>query len=749
MVHGNLENPIAAILIAAALATPVSAQETNAAADQATLGGIEEVIVTARKREESLQDTPLAVTALSEKALENGGIRSILDVANFTPGFTMPSEGERARDTYIIRGMNSNSIRETQQYVSVFIDGIYVNGSPTSADFQALERVEVIRGPQSALFGRATFAGAINFVTRAPTNDFEGRVFASGASDEEFEVAATISGPIVEDRLFYRLSARDYRYGGESEWINSVDGSQLGSQRSRNVSGQVRWTPVETFDATLRFGYANDDDESYPRGFIENLNCRFTFPNAQGVIQRRNYYCGEVPARPVETIGFNFDEANTDPGVQRDQYRTSLVMNLDAAGHTFTSVTAYNEEDAQQMFDFDLIGTKPLKTGTLLDLSQQGAFRLFNDFSQEFRVTSPGEERFRYLAGVSYYDGEWERRSSFPPPIYEYTRMRNYSVFGSASYDIGDALTVSLEARLQEDTVEDIGVNSRRIPAQLGPFEITTKSFLPRLLVDFKVNEDVMVYLNVAKGNNPGGGNATAVMPADAETFPEEKLLSYETGLKSMWLDNRLMLNAALYFIDWSNQRFQRTVSGTSTDGRLVSGVAFVVAGESEIYGLELESIFRPNEHWTIEGTLSLQEPKLKVFDSAFALALIGTSDMSGNDIEGAPRVQGSFSVSYDGTLSSTWDWFARSDLLVKGSVYESEMNLAETGQSERVNLRLGVSRGDLRLSLYGRNIFDNRRPLRASRSTNFGLPAPDNVGVIVTPVRGRQIGAELTYRFF
>ncbi len=739
---------LAAILFAAAVATPAAAQETADAVDATAVGGIEEVTVTARKREESLQEVPLSVTAFSEKSLESAGIRSILDVANFTPGFIMPSEGERARDTYIIRGMNSNSNRETQQNVSVFIDGIYVNGSPTSADFQALERVEVIRGPQSALFGRATFAGAINFVTRAPTNDFEGRVFASAASDEEHEIAATVSGPIVEDRLFYRLSARDYRYGGESEWINSVDGEQLGIQRSRNVSGQLRWVPVDNFDATLRFGYAQDDDESYPRGYIENLNCQFNFPNAAGVMQTRNYYCGEVPSRPVEVIGFNFDEANTDPGVQRDQYRTSLVMNLEAAGHTFTSVTAYNEEDAQQMFDFDLIGTKPLKTGAAPDLAQNGAFRTFSDFSQEFRVTSPGDRRFRYLAGVSYYDGEWERQASFQPLTYENTKMRNYSIFGSASYDFTDALTISLEARLQEDKVEDVGVNMRRNPAQLGPFETTFTSFLPRLLVDYKINDDVMVFFNAAKGNNPGGGNATAVMPVDAQTFPEEELWSYETGVKSTWLDRRLMLNASLFYIDWTNQRFQRNVIGTSTDGRIVSGVAFVVAGKSEIFGLELESRFRPDEYWTFEGTLSLQDPKLKKFDSSFALALTGNSDMSGNVIEGAPRMTGSLSVGYDRVLAGDWDWFTRTDLIVRGSVYESEMNLAETGQSERVNLRLGVSKGDLRLSLYARNLFDNVRPLRASRSTDFGRAAPDNVGVIVTPVRGRQIGAEMTYRF-
>lgn len=747
MVLSSFGNRLAAILFAAAVATPVAAQET-ADAVGADAFGIEEVTVTARKREESLQEVPLSVTAFSEKSIESAGIRSILDVANFTPGFIMPSEGERARDTYIIRGMNSNSNRETQQNVSVFIDGIYVNGSPTSADFQALERVEVIRGPQSALFGRATFAGAINFVTRTPTNDFEGRVFASAASDEEHEIAATISGPIVEDRLFYRLSARDYRYGGESEWVNSVDGGQLGIQRSRNASGQLRWVPADNFDATLRFSYANDDDESYPRGYIEDLNCQFNFPNATGVMQTRNYFCGTVPERPVEVIGFNFDEANTDPGVQRDQYRTSLVMNLEAAGHTFTSVTAYNEEDAQQMFDFDLIGTKPLKTGTAPDLAQNGAFRLFSDFSQELRVTSPGDRRFRYLAGVSYYDGEWERRASFEPLTYENTKMRNYSIFGSASYDFTDALTVSLEARLQEDKVEDIGVNMRRVPSQLGPFETTFTSFLPRLLVDYKINDDVMVFFNAAKGNNPGGGNATAVMPVDAQTFPEEKLWSYETGVKSMWLDRRLMLNASLFYIDWSNQRFQRNVIGTSIDGRIVSSVAFVVAGKSEIFGLELESSFRPDEYWTFEGTLSLQDPKLKEFDSSFALALTGSSDMSGNVIEGAPRVTGSLSVGYDRALAGDWDWFTRTDLIVRGSVYESEMNLAETGQSERVNLRLGVSKGDLRLSVYARNLFDDRRPLRASRSTDFGRPAPDNVGVIVTPVRGRQVGAELTYRF-
>lgn len=243
---------------------------------------IQEIVVTARKKEESLQDVPISVSAFGAEQLEQQGLFSDNDIANFTVNFnTLPQTG-RDFDRPVIRGMASAPSRG-EANAAYYIDGIYVSSSIGGATTSSVERVEILRGPQSAQFGRAAFAGAVNYVTRAPTNELSGRLKSRAGTNDDYEVSGWVSGPIVEDKLLFLLSGSWSDYGGE--WHNSLeenqafnqpalnflanppqqaDGSRLGAEETQDYLAKLVWTPWDGGEFNFKYGRYETDDSMWP-----------------------------------------------------------------------------------------------------------------------------------------------------------------------------------------------------------------------------------------------------------------------------------------------------------------------------------------------------------------------------------------------------------------------------------------------------------------------------------------------------
>ena len=217
---------------------------------------LEEVVVTARKREENLQEVPLSVTAFNASTLQDYRMFSPEDIAAFTPGFSFVNSFGRDSDRPVVRGM-SNILGSPN--ASFFIDGVFVPGTIASTELQMLERVEVIKGPQAALYGRATFSGAINYVTRRPTNELEGQVTVTVAEHSTTNTNAYVSGPIVEDSLYFYLGAGFNEYGGE--YNNTITGDKVGGEETTTFTGKLLWTPSDAFEASLKVTTQKDDDD--------------------------------------------------------------------------------------------------------------------------------------------------------------------------------------------------------------------------------------------------------------------------------------------------------------------------------------------------------------------------------------------------------------------------------------------------------------------------------------------------------
>ena len=543
------------------------------APNESTYTTLDTIKVTARKREETLRDVPLSITAFSSDRIEKLGLESLNDIAKVTPGFSFRSAFGREGDRPVIRGQSNI---QGEANAAFFIDGIFVNGNISGFGLDNLERVEIIRGPQAAQFGRRAFSGAINYITRRPTNEPNASVSATAATDSEREYSGNVSGAFVPDVLRFQFNARYYQFGGQYEnYTNGI--KDLGGQRTASAGGTLYLTATENWESTLRMNYSEDEDEAYAIGLLgdrENLrlngivvnnavdfvnnvqNCfkpTFTGANSTGFLggvrpiastRTRGQICGEVAIpRAFGANTARFRAAGFKPGIDRERTRYSWSNDFTTdSGWTFSSMTAYNEVKSLSVVDQDYTGSSIFP----FPFSANGAFETVDfgigkDYSQEFRLTTPVENALRGSVGYYYYREVGEpgfsadmttfRAATATTTAVLPTRNRtrpggsiiNNAMFGMIEYDWTDALTTTAELRVAEDKIDFAGTSTfsfrplgtpTTVPATIAARTFNkTGSFdniLPRLTVKYDLNDSMNVYALAAKGNKPGGFNGTA-----------------------------------------------------------------------------------------------------------------------------------------------------------------------------------------------------------------------------------------------
>jgi iron complex outermembrane recepter protein len=558
---------IVAALIPAFAPTLAFAQDD--AKSEAEMATLDKVVVTARKRSEELRDVPLSITAVSAAKIENLGLESINDIAKVSPGFSFRSAFGREGDRPVIRGQANI---QGEANAAFFIDGVFVNGSISGYGLDNLERVEVIRGPQAALFGRRTFAGAVNFITKRPTNEPQAKISLSAATNSDREFAANVSGALVPDLLMFQANTRYYQFGGQ--WKNAVtDINDLGGQRTASVGGTLYFTPNDWWESTLRMNYTSDQDEHYAigrigdpanlaaRGIVVNngtdyvnnvLTCdkpALTGTTTSGFLagispvssnRARGAICGDAPYPTVIGINTNrFQQAGFKPGLDRARSRFSWANDFTTeSGWTFSSISAYNKNESLSVVDQDYSSASVFT----FPFSANGAFETVDfgvskDYSQEFRLVSPADDSLRGIVGYYYYKEQQEPgytadmttfraatgTTAAVLPTRNPTRptggLNNTALFGMLEYDWNDALTTTAEMRLAQDRIDFSGTSSftGRLAGQTTNTTIVRNfnlranydSILPRFTVKYDLSDDMNVYFLAAKGNKPGGFNGS------------------------------------------------------------------------------------------------------------------------------------------------------------------------------------------------------------------------------------------------
>lgn len=767
------------ILLAASAQLPLTAPAQNAGDTQEAV--IQEVTVTARKRDESLSDVPLAVTAFSEADIERLGLNSLEDVSSFSPGLFYSEQGSqrggRSESVIRFRGMDTNDVTPTRALASVFIDGSYVAGGLSSISLDEVSRVEVIKGPQSAYFGRTTFGGAVNFITRPIADEFEIRSSLLAAEDSEYDVSASVEGPIAETVAF-RLGARYYSADGRYKSI--ADGGRLGAEETQSVSALLQITPTESLAFRLRGFYGEDDDGPATTFTLTNAyhNCGPLTPG--GV----TYICGELPVvrafgtnTRLEGVPYDIYVNNSRNsaalrygprldglGLKRETARVSLSADWDipSTDDVLSFSAGYNTIEQNRLMDLDY---------TPENIWLESSFQDIEDTSAELRYTNGGD-RLRWMVGLSHFTlkfttpngasiGYLYPNAMFPNGFFlDQTigtdDVETRAVFGSVSYDLSDTWNLSLEGRYQEDDIDE------GVVAGI-PLEETFTNFLPRAILQWQPTDDTNLYVTYAEGNKPGdfNNNLIALNPAQfaqaqaqtgAQLFVgEEELENYEIGLKQSLFERTLQLNLAAYFMDWRNQqtRTSAVVTDTTTPAGFRTIPVIVAAGRTDLWGLELETQWRATDALTLGATFNWAASEYKEFLCGFCERVIGTQDVSGNESPRFPEYSGSVAADYVRALSSERDWFVHADAVYTGEAWDEAFNLARTSAFWRVDLRGGIAEDNWRVELFVRNLFDDDNYLGAARFTDFtkGNFNLNDFTTNVSPADPRQVGVRIAIR--
>ncbi len=766
------------------IAVPATAQNTPAAATPlAAADATPEMIVTARKRSEKLQDVPISITAFDSAEIRSARIERLGDLAKLTPGLNFTPLFGAQNQLPIIRGAAQTF---GALNVGIFLDGIYLSGK-AAADLELndLARVEVVKGPQSALYGRNTFAGAINYVTQRPTEAVSGNIAGTIAEDGFYRLQGSVSGQLTTG-IRARVGGYYREFGGW--YTSSVDGGAVDFSKSYGGIATVELQPTEKLLVTVRGSYSNDDNGQPPSNVIRN-NSFEGVPSGAPASQRRNLlYIGRVPAIPQNGVTVNTRSVPGLPGGsygdREEIYRVSGDIEYDFGGVALTSITAYAKRNVEYTFDgdnticdralgcpnfgFPFAPAIPFGKSDFALSSLEGSFR---DISQELRLASTGDSKLQWLVGAFYYDNRTigVDRNITPPStlaITDYTAAaaayrfprnqtdtRSIAGFGSINYQLTDTLGLTAELRYERETVDYIQAPTRTgTVGSTAVFDLNASFdfWTPRVIVNYKANDDVLLFASYARGAKTGGFNTNTNINADQRAYFPEYSNNFEIGLKSDLLDRALRFNVSGYYTDWTDQQAACqnpiTAGGSSTQRTYVCNVA-----ASTIYGVEVDVVANISSWFTVTGNYTYTHARYTKFvDDSLAAALVLAGlppiNFDGNNLPYVPDHKVVISPRINLPLGTGMTAELRADLVMQSETFVRADNLQSFAPFETVDLRATLRRGGISLQAYVNNLFDVDTPVAGVRffdSTNFSVASP-----YVTGANRRQFGATLGYRF-
>lgn len=777
------------------------------AADEESSKGLEVIEVTAQKRVENVQEVPIAISAFSEEAIRTIGLTEVNDLGLFTAGLET-NNATATQTSFNIRGITTNDFGiGLDPAVAVYIDGVYIGRRGASnLNFNDVERVEVLKGPQGTLFGRNSAAGAIHIITKRAHEEFEGNVRVTLGNLGKVKFESIINAPIA-DNLFFKGTYINNRRDG---FVERVDGGDdLGNQKDWSATGQFVYLPSTDLEAIFRFDISKLDQDSRPSATLNP-----------------GYGSGD-PFGPV-TI-------DADPREMRDVFGLSLEVNYDLGDTVFTSITSYREFQRLNRMEDDGSDFDRAFFESTLDEDQK-------QWSQEFRFTGQYEQ-LKWTAGATYFyediaqttsinfmsqtlDGFALVRSGLNPalipnipagtgmagfyanlfpqligqlaqatglspeqvagqialnnygkPHHESTDNRSkttsYALYADATYEVTDKLDLTVGMRYTYDkkdfsiftayqNVIEVGFGIPDIPFGLAfatPQDIDQNDnwgkLTPRVVLDYQWNDQVMTYVSYSQGFKSGGFNTLG----EAPPVKEETVTNTELGLKSTWLDNQLRINASLYQYDYEN--LQQLEQDGPAGGIPTYNLRNV---DAEGKGFEIEVQWQAMDDLVIAANyshLDTEYTKWGFFpwEEDELAAGLAVENRVGEPISGMPSDSGYLAADYfydlaNGTLMFHVDATyvsERSQVVDTDSLpvlpYDPATVQGLTADNKidgytLLNARIRYQMDEWEVALFGTNLANEKYLLDVGGQANA-------VGAIIAmPAQPRQYGVEFLYRF-
>lgn len=776
----------------------------QASTDSSDEGDAPEIVVTARRVGESINEVPLAISAVTSEQLDRIGARSLDEVSRFTPGFNFErTNGSLAQP--VMRGQAQTRVTNPVQNVATFFNGIYLQRSyQVDSDLLELDRVEVIKGPQSALFGRNAFSGAISIVSRKPDfDDFRGKIEGTIGNHARREIRGSVSIPIGGIAAFSvagSVSDFDGTWRNENAAAAGLSGpalltsGRLNGFENRSVLAQLAVRPFDALQIDAFWSHRKISIETPPTYQMSStlairagntMNCvPFAAPRSTAANGANALFCGSLPVRPLIAAG----EARP-AGILIDRRSNGQEGKSDVAGVT----AAFNLTDSLSLtYQFGYTKADATNVATLSgDPINGSAFPFFRgqvlfdsrgngdieSFTHELRAEynkGPVRVLIGGLAGTvddfSFGGTAFLTPNSTTPVLDNITTAlsgfgatqrdeRNRAIFGLVSISPLEGLTVSAEARQAWERITQQGVSATG--ALIGArFREEFSIFTPRFTVDYKPSDNWLIYASAAKGAKVGGFNvptATNPLTAAQQIFLPESNWTYELGVKAQLLDRRLSLEAALYHTDWTNLQGNQAVNlGQPAIIQNLAG--------ANINGFEVSAVARPSDALTFNFGLAFADAEFAVgtVDDTIPRALctslatcpttgIYSANIAGRDVPRAPKWQANAGVQYQSAIGSLFgnetDFIGRIDLSHIGRTAVDNSNTAFVGGRELVDASLGLSNDRWSLRFWAKNIFD-KEYVSYSFTTFAGSGAGSGVTYGVLLGDRRTFGSTLSINF-
>lgn len=678
-----------------ALAATVSvASPGSQAQDSAQPAGLEEVVVTAQRRESSLQTTPVAVSAFTESAIADLQIDQTEDVAAFVPNMVM-TDGVNSPSTITVSlrglGESGGGIATSESPVSFYIDDVYqARLSATNNQFADIERVEVLRGPQGQLFGRNSMTGSVNIISKTPGDEFYMLGEVSYGNYDIFAGKFAVGGPVVEGALAASVSVT-VRDQGEGFATNIVTGEDIDAKDYSGARAKLHYYGNERLDAVWTVYYTDNEND----GFVATAISK---PELQ----------------PITGSYYRVQIANDIFG-DSEQRGTYLHLTYDFDAFTFKSISAYS--DISDDWRFDLGGGLEVGPGVFAAVFDRRSDIEQDQWTQEFQLFGNARDRrLDWIAGLYYFTEDSAQTFTdaflgFPLPVTDYViESESYAAYGQVEYAFSDRLSGIFGVRYTKDDKSITG-------SKAGPVNGSTSSsvWTPKIGIEYALSNGAFLYGSIGRGFKAGGFQGLAGSAATlSRPFDPEFLWAYEVGLKGDFLDQRMRFNIAAYFNEVSD--LQSPIFDPNFPGNAVTENAI----DMEYYGLELELTALLSDRLSLIALVGVQDERFTSIDPS---AVIFGS--------GAERVQqvahynGAVAIQYEAPLANgRGSWFAGADFTFSDSLFSSSDNnaISESSNRARLNARVGYRSADERwsLALQARNLTDETDWLNG---TDIGLP--------------------------
>jgi iron complex outermembrane receptor protein len=807
---------------------------------------MEEVLVTARKREENLQKVPVAVNAFSSEEIQRLAINDLNDLGKYTASVIFDT-GFAPQDTrVVIRGLSPVRGR---QNVAILQDGVDISSQSITTNGGSLlinpryfdvERIEVVKGPQNALYGRSAFNGAINYVMRKPSEEFNARAFTDIGQNGQAEFRGSVGGPIIGKTLLGDISAAVWNFDGFYD--NSVTGSGVGGQEGQAFSGSLVWNASEKLSVRLRGEYLDDEYEPLPYrqllqdqrrllpeasvtppapGQLPIFNPNINLPPRNGI---RGTY-GTLPSADSVTVALSENPRTGQdyPGTRREVTRFTLSGDYDLGPATLTYLGHVASAETREFSDGFSDGS--------VSLNFVGAERRLDGDtdlqSHELRLSSNGDGPVSWTVGGLYWHEEADALEGsfncinilFGPPPYPpcadvvaavgtdasplnpdpwARETTHWSAYGLVDWEVVNGLNLIFEGRYTDEELDSsgprrdgtsriIGVpgnaffGPQTIPAADGILDapVSDSFFSPKVTAQWSPNDDMMFYASWAQTYKPAGvalltGGAGGFDPA-GQTFETEEMQVWEVGGKTQWLDDRLIFNAALFFQDYTDKQ----VSVQRVDP--VSGLLVPRtenASAAEVLGFEADINWAATDWLQLRASYTFLDSEysdfVEITAGAANVAQGGNCvpdnslgpfqcriDLSGNELEFAPRHAAVGGFTLQSRLVGETDWFIDGNVIYQGERFSDRFNSVGLDSYTVADFRFGVRGSNWEVLAYLENAFDDDTIKNALGGANTaalefvgppfdGLPTtfvfpPSQI--LIMPDR-RQFGIRASYRF-